>query len=213
MQDLGPDTKMPRTLATTQPRSGASVGRGSVANRDVGLVLRRVGERQREPGVLDWAPGLEGHHEVDHVPGLVVTDRHLALELARNHIVGLGPAVILVEERDVLTHLYADGPVADDVALPDDRLRAEREAGLPGQPEPAPIPPIPPVPARSSPETRARILAMFKRGNRKYALPFENNRLALASFAGGNWEEYCQIILQMAILDTLLSIEEKLSQS
>jgi hypothetical protein len=87
-----------------------------------------------------------------------------------------------------------------------DRLKAEREAGLPGQ-----AAPVPPVPARSSPETRARILAMFKRGNRKYALPFEGNRLALASFAGGNWEEYGQIILQMAILDTLLSIEEKLS--
>ena len=90
-----------------------------------------------------------------------------------------------------------------------DRLKDEREAGLPGQPEAARIPP--PVPARSSPETRARILQMFKRGNRKYAMPFENNRLAVASFAGGNWEEYGQIILQMAILDTLLSIEEKLS--
>ena len=52
---------------------------------------------------------------------------------------------------------------------------------------------------------------MFKRGNRKYALPFEQDRLAIASFAGGNWEEYGQIVLQMAILETLLSIEEKLS--
>jgi hypothetical protein len=89
-----------------------------------------------------------------------------------------------------------------------DRLKDERDARPPGQPGAAPVPP---VPARSSPETRARILQMFKRGNRKYALPFEGNRLALASFAGGNWEEYGQIILQMAILDTLLSIEEKLS--
>ena len=90
-----------------------------------------------------------------------------------------------------------------------DQLKTERGAGLPSQPRAAPG--SPPVPARSSPETRARILAMFKRGNRKYALPFEGNRLAVASFAGGNWEEYGQIILQMAILDTLLSIEEKLS--
>jgi hypothetical protein len=89
-----------------------------------------------------------------------------------------------------------------------DRLEAERRAGLPRRPASAPAPP-----ARSSPEVRARILEMFKGGNRKYALPFENNRLALASFAGGNWEEYGQIILQMAILDTLLSIEEKLSSS
>lgn len=88
-----------------------------------------------------------------------------------------------------------------------DQLKAERGAGLPSPPRAAP------VPARSSPEARARILAMFKRGNRKYALPFEGNRLAVASFAGGNWEENGQIALQMAILDTLLSIEEKLSQS
>ncbi|MGO9078484.1 MAG: hypothetical protein ACLQDY_05525 [Streptosporangiaceae bacterium] len=65
--------------------------------------------------------------------------------------------------------------------------------------------------ARSSPEARARILEMFKRGNRKYALPFERDRLAVASVMGGNWEEYGQIVLQMAILDTLLSIEELLA--
>jgi hypothetical protein len=41
---------------------------------------------------------------------------------------------------------------------------------------------------------------MSERGNRKYALPFENDRLVLASFAGGNWEEYGQIVLQMTIL-------------
>jgi hypothetical protein len=29
---------------------------------------------------------------------------------------------------------------------------------------------------------------------------------------GGNWEEYGQIVLQMAVLDTLLSIEELLTQ-
>ena len=68
-----------------------------------------------------------------------------------------------------------------------DRLKDEHDAGLPGQPEAAPIPP---VAARSSPEARARILEMFKRGNRKYALPFEKNRLAVASVLGGNWEEY-----------------------
>jgi len=87
-----------------------------------------------------------------------------------------------------------------------DRLLSEREAGLPGQPEP-----VPEVRARSSSEVRERILQMFKRSNRKYALPFENDRLAMVSFAGGNWEEYGQIVLQMAILDTLLSIEEKLT--
>lgn len=92
-----------------------------------------------------------------------------------------------------------------------DRLKDEREAGLSGQPKSLDLS-APSPPARSSPETRARILEMFKRGNRKYALPFENDRLALASFAGGNWEEYGQIVLQMAILDTLLAIGDKLSQ-
>ena len=78
--------------------------------------------------------------------------------------------------------------------------RGEAETSLP-----------PRVPARSSPETRARILRMFKELNSKYAKPFENDRLAVLSVMGGNWEEYGQIVLQMAILDTLLSIEEKLS--
>jgi hypothetical protein len=68
----------------------------------------------------------------------------------------------------------------------------------------------PQVSARSSPEVRARILEMFKRSNSKYAKPFEKDRLAMLSVMGGNWEEYGQIILQMAILDTLLSIEELL---
>jgi hypothetical protein len=65
--------------------------------------------------------------------------------------------------------------------------------------------------ARTPPEVRARILEMFKRGNRKYSLPFERDRLAVVSFFGGNWEEYGQVVLQMAILDTLLSIEEHLA--
>jgi hypothetical protein len=64
--------------------------------------------------------------------------------------------------------------------------------------------------ARTSPEVRAQILQMFKRSNSKYAKPFDKDRLAAISIFGGNWEEYGQIILQMAILDTLLSIEEKL---
>lgn len=81
-----------------------------------------------------------------------------------------------------------------------DRLRAECEPEVAGQLDATS------VPARSSPETRARILEMFKYGNRKYALPFEKNRLAAASFPGGNWEEYGQ----MAILETLPSIEGKL---
>lgn len=63
----------------------------------------------------------------------------------------------------------------------------------------------------STPEKRRQILEMFKKTNNKYAKPFDSDRLAVASLMGGGWEPYGQIVLQMAILDTLLSIEEKLS--
>ena len=92
-----------------------------------------------------------------------------------------------------------------------DRLLAERIAAAKTGRLPADsAPPEPPSPARSSPEVRARILEMFKRGNSKYAKPFEKDRLAAVSIFGGDWEEYGQIVLQMAILETLLSIEELL---
>jgi hypothetical protein len=95
-----------------------------------------------------------------------------------------------------------------------DRLTGEPGATPAGQPRPESLDPsAPDPPARSSPEVRARILEMFKRLNSKYAKPFENDRLAVASMMGGNWEQYGQIVLQMAILDTLLSIEEKLAAS
>jgi hypothetical protein len=55
---------------------------------------------------------------------------------------------------------------------------------------------------------------MFKRANPKYARPFEKDRLAAASSMGTeSWAEYGQVVLQMAILDTLLSIEEQLSKA
>ena len=91
---------------------------------------------------------------------------------------------------------------------PDARREYDRITGVEVPDRPAPQAQRP---LRSSPQTRARILEMFKRGNRKYALPFEGDRLAMVSFLGGDWEEYGSIVLQMAVLDTLLSIEEKLS--
>ena len=52
---------------------------------------------------------------------------------------------------------------------------------------------------------------MIKAANPKYDKPFEQNRMASASFVGtDSWAEYGQVVLQMAILDTLLSIEELL---
>jgi hypothetical protein len=90
-----------------------------------------------------------------------------------------------------------------------DRLKAERAGGVQRQ---APADTVKTVRTRTTPEVRARILAMFKAGNSKYAKPFENDRLATMSIMGGNWEEYGQVVLQMAILDTLLSIEEQLGK-
>ncbi len=90
-----------------------------------------------------------------------------------------------------------------------DRLLAERRMN-PGSPPPKVDRLV--ETARTGPEVRARILGMFKTTNNKYAKPFDKDRLATFSVTGGNWEEYGQVVLQMAILDTLLSIEEKLSE-
>jgi hypothetical protein len=66
---------------------------------------------------------------------------------------------------------------------------------------------------RTPPEVRERILAMFKKANGKYGKPFDKDRLVASSLVGtDSWAEYGQVVLQMAILDTLLSIEEKLDR-
>jgi hypothetical protein len=104
---------------------------------------------------------------------------------------GLSPEAKVIYER-----LVAEGGVA--------RRPAEYTS--------ATADPLAGIEQRSSAEARARILAMFKKANGKYAKPFSMDRLAWASVFGGNWEEYGQVVLQMAILDTLLSIEEKLDR-
>ena len=50
---------------------------------------------------------------------------------------------------------------------------------------------------RSTPEARGALLESFRRLN--------------GTLAGGSWTERGQVVLQMAILETLLSIEEKLA--
>ena len=73
--------------------------------------------------------------------------------------------------------------------------------------------PLAGITTRTPPEVRERILAMFKKANGKFAKPFDKDRLAASSFIGTeSWAEYGQVVLQMAILDTLLSIEEKLER-
>lgn len=61
---------------------------------------------------------------------------------------------------------------------------------------------------------RARILQLIKQANPKYAKPFEKDRISVFSMVGTeSWAEYGQVVLQMAILDTLLSIEELLTKA
>ncbi len=49
---------------------------------------------------------------------------------------------------------------------------------------------------------RERILAMFKQAGYRYAMPFSGDRLAAISL-NEHWADYGQVVLQMAILDTL----------
>lgn len=59
---------------------------------------------------------------------------------------------------------------------------------------------------------RQHAISGSRRG--KYARPFGTRGLASASVIGTeSWSDYGQVVLQMAILDTLLSIEDKLDQS
>jgi hypothetical protein len=65
----------------------------------------------------------------------------------------------------------------------------------------------------SSPDTRREILDAIADGNPKYAKPFTVNDVAPYSLIGTqSWSDYGAVVLQMAILDTLLSIEEKLDR-
>lgn len=65
----------------------------------------------------------------------------------------------------------------------------------------------------SSPETRRAILDAIAGKNPKYARPFDGRNVASVSFAGTeSWSDYGAVVLQMAMLDTLLSIEEKLGR-
>ncbi len=91
-----------------------------------------------------------------------------------------------------------------------DRLLADRQAN--GQAPDLPAWPASQVQARTSPEVRAEILRLVKEANPKYARPFEKGRVSHVSFVGTeSWADYGQVVLQLAILDTLLSVEEHLA--
>jgi hypothetical protein len=62
-------------------------------------------------------------------------------------------------------------------------------------------------------EARRRILEALADGSRKYAKPFDRGTMAGFSVIGTeSWSEYGSVVLQMATLDTLMSIEEKLTE-
>lgn len=104
-----------------------------------------------------------------------------------------------------------------DFNVPREQLRPEVQAVYDrlvteGRPVEAPGPPRPPR-FPSSPETRRGVLDAIAKVNPKYARPFDQEGVAKVSLIGTeSWSEYGGVLLQMAILDTLLSIEAKLSQ-
>ena len=58
---------------------------------------------------------------------------------------------------------------------------------------------------------RRQILEAVACGNEKDARPFDKRKVALASFVGTEtWSDYGAVVLQMAMPDTQLSVEEKL---
>jgi hypothetical protein len=105
------------------------------------------------------------------------------------------------EAQDALDRGIPRGKLSMAAQIVYDQLKARKETSSPGG-----------AIGRTPPEIRERILTMFKEANGKYAKPFAKDRLAWMSVFVGNWEEYGSIVLQMAMLDTLFSIEEKLDQ-
>ena len=111
------------------------------------------------------------------------------------------------EAAYALDYGLARDSLKPEVQVEYDRQREARQAAAgSGTVLPKPTPRFP-----SSSETRRQILQAIAGGNEKYARPFDKGRVALASLFGTeSWADYGNVVLQMAILDTLLSIEEKL---
>jgi hypothetical protein len=114
-------------------------------------------------------------------------------------------------EQEALYALQWDLPRSDlsmAVQVEYDRLKADRErSGI----MPAAAEPVDRFP--SAPDVRRQILEAIAARNTKYAKPFDKGKMASFSLIGTeSWSEYGAVVLQMAILDTLLSIEAKLGK-
>jgi hypothetical protein len=104
------------------------------------------------------------------------------------------------EARDAI----ASGVPRNSLSMAAQLIYDELAAGRP-HPEPVRFP--------SPPEARREILEEIARSGEKYARPFDRGRVAGFTLIGTeSWAEYGAVVLQMAILDTLLSIEEKLGK-
>jgi hypothetical protein len=91
-----------------------------------------------------------------------------------------------------------------------DRLKSEQAAGIRRR-----VTDLPETPRRfpATPQARREILESIAAKNEKYAKPFDRGKVAVVSLVGTeSWAEYGEVVLQMATLDTLISIEEKLSE-
>jgi hypothetical protein len=64
----------------------------------------------------------------------------------------------------------------------------------------------------ASQEQKQQVIEALKNSNKKYAKPFEQGKMALASVFGGNWEEYATVVIDMVSADTLLDINAQLTE-
>ena len=110
------------------------------------------------------------------------------------------------EARDAVAFGVPRSSLSTEAQLIYDRLVAGGEKTFPLSFEPQ-------VRFPSPLEKRREILEAIARTNEKYARPFDKGKVAAVSMLGTeSWSDYGAVVLQMAILDTLLSIEEKLEK-
>jgi hypothetical protein len=111
------------------------------------------------------------------------------------------------EARYALNFGLSRGDLSMAAQLEYDRLKAEAPAAESAEPSRPRFP--------SEPATRRQILESIASRGGKYAKPFDSDGTRISNFSligTESWSDYGAVILQMAILDTLLSIEEKLTK-
>lgn len=64
----------------------------------------------------------------------------------------------------------------------------------------------------TSVEQKKKILVNLISSAGKYSKPFKKGEMALVSVFGGDWNDYAQVVMNIIISDTLLSIEQTLKR-